>query len=67
MTQEEKQSVINRWGTDFLETDIPTYIRNRDGKQLREMTAHYKLNSSYCTKCGETILGDEPSLCARCI
>jgi hypothetical protein len=67
MTQEEKQEVIRVCGSDFTEQDIPTYIRNREGKELRKITGHYKINSSYCTKCGEPILGDEPSLCARCI
>jgi hypothetical protein len=24
-------------------------------------------NQGYCTKCGEPLLGNEPSLCGRCI
>lgn len=67
MTYEEKQEVIRVCGELFTEKDIPTYIRNRDGKELKAMTRHYKIKSSYCIKCGDPVLGEEPSLCARCI
>ena len=67
MTQEEKILIEKIYGKNFNELDVPTYIRNREAEELKATTRHYEIKSSYCTKCGDPILGSEPSICARCI
>jgi len=72
MTPEERKQIERVCGKDYKHSDIPTFIRNRDKKEMKKVVDYQKeslkqITKAVCPKCGDEVLGDEDGLCYRCI